>query len=112
APPAEPPGQHGAGGIPVGPRRQAGFQPISANLAERGTSVTASLTVTVSPGARLRLGGRTSQLNTIRSRASRSTIRIGGTSCASPPVLVIVPLAPKYSVPLGRRRHSCWSAGK
>ena len=35
----------------------SGFQPISANSAERGTSVTASFTVTLSPGARLRLGG-------------------------------------------------------
>ena len=36
-----------------------GFQPISATLAERGTSVTASLIVTLSPGASADLGGRT-----------------------------------------------------
>src|SRR3546814_6015528 len=40
------------------------------------------------------------------------TIRIGGTSRASLPMLVIDPLAPKYSVPLGSWRRSCWSAGK
>ncbi len=45
-------------------------------------------------------------------RASRSTIRIGGTRWASRPILVIVPLAPKYSVPLGNCRRSCWSTGK
>jgi hypothetical protein len=61
APSAQPARHHGAGRIPVG-RAQAGFQPISAERAERGTSVTASLTDTVSPGARLRLGGCTSKL--------------------------------------------------
>ena len=42
--------------------RQCGFQPISANFAERGTSVTASRMLMVSPGARLDCGGTTSQL--------------------------------------------------
>ena len=43
-------------------RAQPGFQPISAATADLGTSVTASLIVTLSPGARRRLGGMTSQL--------------------------------------------------
>jgi hypothetical protein len=41
---------------------QSGFQPISAILASLGTSVTASLIVTLSPGASVSLGGVTFQV--------------------------------------------------
>ena len=41
---------------------EPGFQPISATRAERGTSVTASFTVTLSPGARADFGARTSHV--------------------------------------------------